>query len=1074
MMEPKTISENPTIADRIVFDLACPDADGCFLANPYKVDNVKIFFIERNYSGTSYSSYDRTIYDTTVKAQLDEAIKTACDSPTEDNLAEVDKLRTQLNASAKVDTFYYNDAKTVAVFGEEDYPAWLSTDDSEALITNVEEDEDGDPIYGRFQLEWMPLGMKEGDYFICWTWTPNPSGESLSDHIQFNLGGSTLLTTSIPTHFTNPIKYSTLLERYLPEMFKLKLGDGDLTPPVLSEFNEAVAKGFTGLEDLANQIVDLIDANATHESLLPLLSNLFGSKLTTNDPTLWRRQIKQAIPLYKKKGTLAGLEEALDQSGAILRKFTRLWQVVSKYTYQDYFLVSDSDEFVLTKTAILPIDTDNFEIYYRASDDDDWTELSSDYVSFANDDDVTTMTWIGNTLSYNPIELSEDDSIRVVYQFVEVPDNDEQTIEEYIRTLSLADQRDERDQDYPPKNWNVRVLEEDDPMFDLIINIRNPYADPLIYGRVRTIFPYSENIYNMEEYNGSTRDSYDPCDIGKEFLDPCTFCAGSKFNVDVEIKELSTDRILEIQDVIRDFVPFHAMLHSLNLYGGFDDFIQPPGEEIESLVNMAGGEFTISGNAQMIFNRSMTSAAEFKRDELTNLTTELSSENAVAYNEEVVLYSPNVFFNQLPLDEDQEFTYLEILSPSSNAGDYTVENAGRSYIDIVDGVPSDPIDQSAFTFHLSNVRGTKSNASIYQDDVHKLTDANIDFYTLDIKTQWDVDNTDYTGGPWTVTIAAYSDTYEIKNILPDGTLILDDVSSTLPTSTVTGISYVLKDDSNVTKASSSTGKHTLTRRGRVNLGTTLTIRGSSQTISDVRDFFDSYHDYGKNHYVLYDGVQYAFDGITTGSTNEFYINGYTDSDQVGVNISIFQRLSHAAKGYFHYRGMKLVTSTNLESTLGIRNGANAPVLYTTTDVHGTNYIEQFENDTFKENFLILIGTNYYAISEIDNNLVWIIGPDKDWKISGTPVVFDVLKSAKLGGTIPEREHPYTPGAEFDLLDRRGNDVIGNSIEEEVSMLMLSSALNAASDGEMLEFSAQQEGIGFSIQMADGSVQEGEI
>jgi len=52
---------------------------------------------------------------------------------------------------------------------------------------------------------------------------------------------------------------------------------------------------------MANQLIDLFDANALHESLLNYLSNLFAIKLRSSDPTLWRRQIKEAIPLFKKR-----------------------------------------------------------------------------------------------------------------------------------------------------------------------------------------------------------------------------------------------------------------------------------------------------------------------------------------------------------------------------------------------------------------------------------------------------------------------------------------------------------------------------------------------------------------------------------------------------------------------------------------------------------------------------------------------------------------------------------------------------------------------------------------------------
>lgn len=1073
MSEYKTINENPSISDKIIFDIDCPDIDGCFIDDPYKIDNIKIYYIERNHSGTNYKSYSKNIYDDKTYSDLNAAIKAACDSPTEENLSIVNKLQIQLDYSKKIETFYYNDAKAVAVFGSEDYPAWLSTDTTEAFVYHAV-DENNNPINGKFKLEWTPLGMREGDYFICWTWTPNIAGDSISNNIQFFLAGNTQLTTSIPTHFTKQNKYSTLLENYLPEMFKLHISNTDLTPEVLRAFNEAIAKGFTGLEDLANQIPDLTDSNSTHESFLFLLGNLFDIKLQTNDPTLWRRQIKRAIPLYKKKGTYSGLEEALKQAGAILKKFTKLWQVVSNYTYQEVFVASNSTTFTLSKRAILPIDSNNFELYYKENGNDEWTVLTQDYVELSQSgSDTTLMDWVGNNLSISPIELFSGDSIRIVYQIKEIPDVNAQDIETYIRTLSLADQRTETDQNYPLKNWNVRVLEEDDPMFDLIVPVRHPYYDPLIYGKIRTKFPYSENIYNMEEYNGSTRDSYDPCDIDKEFMDSCSSCLGSKFSVDLEIENLSTDRILEIQEVIKNFVPFHAVLHSINLSGSVVDLVKPSIERIGTLINMSGKEYTISGNGQTIFNRSMTNLQQIKRDELANVTTVVNDAAAIAYNEKIVIYSPNVFFNQLPLDKENTWTYLEVLSPSVNAGVYTVSNASKNYIEIFDGDPiSEPINQSAFTFRLSNIRASKSNANITQDDVHKLTDANIDFYKLDIKTQWDIENTSYTGGAWTVTIPAYSSTYEIKNVLSDGTLILDDVGNTLPVLTTIDVNYTIKNDLAIVQSSSSTGRLKTERRGRVNLGSSFNVRGNTETLEDIRTFFDSYHDHGKNHYVLYDSNQYLFSGFVAGSISEFYISGYADGNVVGVPITILQRLCNSEKGYFHYSGLKLVTNTNQETGLNIRNGANSPAMFTTIDSSGENYILQLENDTFKENFLIVIGTDYYAISEIDGNIMWVIGTNRDWKISGTPITYDILKSAKLGADIAERTYPKTPAGSFDLIDRRGNDVIGYT--EQLSSMMLSAAFNAANNNEQLDVSSQKENVGYTIKMRDGSQTEGEI
>ncbi len=1080
-MTAKYLSENPTIADQVIFELKTPDADGCFADDPYKVDEVKIYYIQRSYGGTNYSQYNKKIYDETLKAQLDEAIELACASPTDENLAEVEKLRTQLDVSATTETFYYSNAEVVAVFGNDDTPAWLAAtpESPDNSLVNIDEDVDGNAQYGHFELTWSPDGMREGDYFICWTWTPLLAGDSLCDSMQFTLSGSTLITTSIPTHFTNPEKYQILSERYLPEMFKLHLSNTDLTPEVLQEFNAAISKGFTFVEDLANQIIDLIDANAVHESLLPLLGNLFNIQLKSTDPTLWRRQIKNAVPLYKKKGTYGGLVEALNQIGVKLGRFAQLWQVISKYTYQEAFIVGNSDAFVLSRTALLPVDTNNFELYKRNVNSDTWTTLDATYVSLENDaDDVTTMTWTHSS------SLSVGDELRVVYEVVNVPNSSEQTIEDYVRALPLADQRDEQDQEYPLKNWNVRVIEDDDPLLDTVLVDKHQYHSPLIYGQVRTEFPYSENIYNMDEYNGSIRDSSNPCDIGKDFLDGCSGCIGSKFVVDLEIDNISHDRILEATNVIQEYVPFHAVLHSMNLSGTMDDLVMPPLESFDILINVKGNEFTVAGG-QTIFNRTMQEGAEFKRNELANMTTAVSSGSATAYNENVILFSPDARLDTLPIDPDSTYTYLEVLAPSSNAGEYGVENAYRNHISIVSGSPTEPLDQSAFTFRLSNERASKATATIYQDDLFKFSDSAFSFWAESIKTQWDVDNdVSYTGDPWVVNIPAYADEYEILNILSDGTLVLADPSKTLPTSNTSGITYTLKDDSANIINSGSTGSLTVSRRGRVDLGSSVSIRGSTVTFSNTEDFFDSYHEYGQNHYVKYGGTQYAFNGLVPDSTSQFYISGYTGGDVVGsASIEIYQRLVNNKKGYFHYTGLKIVTSVDHEVGLQINNGDNADSLYPAVDSGGSPYTLQLENDKYKESFLVLIGTDYYAISRIDGANIWLSGPDKEWLTTGTAISYDILQYIKQDFSVEERDYPPMPGHDFSFIDRRSEDITSYTTETEVpiealsasaeepapeeeltELTALAAALNSSKKGESLEMINQKEAITFSIKV----------
>lgn len=940
-----TPENNPIVSDTVVFSLPTPDANGCYVANPYKVDSVVIYFVERDFASPNERQYESKIFIDSKVAAADAAESVACDNPTEENIREAERLRNEANATATSSTFYYHEAKPVKVVGNHEYPAWLSTDTENAFIENVDT--------ARFQYSWDTHGMREGDYFMCWTWTPNPAGDSLSQHIKLSLGGNTVLTTSIPTHYTQPDKYETLLERYLPEMFKMQMTSTDRSPDILEKFNGAVAKGFTTVEDLANQIVDLQDANSTHELFLPLLAKYFGLKLKTNDPTLWRRQIKQAIPLFKKKGTRKGLEEALAQAGISMSKLTRLWQVISSYTWQESFVYDGQNEsWELAKVA-LDLDPTNFGLWVRYVGEDDYTSLSSDYVSFSTSEGVTTMTWAGSGLLVDPIDLEEGDIVRVLYLYNTVPDGSAQTLENYLRALPLADQRDERDQDYPLKNWNVRVLEEDDTLFSLLVPNRHPYIDPLVFGKVRTEFPYSENAYNNDEYNGSIRNSKQPCDIDKDFVDPCTACLSSKFNIDLEIESLSNDRILEAQDVIREFAPFHAVLQTMNFTGGVNEFVMPPVEDIEVLVNVRGGDFVICGEGQMWFNRAMkkgTTTQVIDRTMLADSEQVITADSATAYNDFITVFCGEVNFDRIGMSLDGT-ALMEILAPSPNAGEYNLSDPYR-HTAVVDGA-TEPLNTAAFTFRLSNV----------------LTDGSL------------------------------------CNITQDGDR---------------GIVQVLDSG-----------------------------------LLDIQNFIR-----GKC-YLVTGGDQYEINGFVPDTDDQFYILGYSGGDTAGTTLTIYQRLVDNEIGYLSYRGLKLQTVANLETTLQIQNGSN-PVA------------TPLENDNFMENFIITINDQDYFISGIDGTTVTLSGTGDYWKTlgaGGTLVSYDVTHYTK-------KEDITIPGQQFDLpshtfrtYDRQGREVITSTTENDPPP---PPAPMMGSGASFTEYVSQTEGISFEIEWADGSKEQGEI
>jgi hypothetical protein len=1032
----KAYNNNPKITDSVVFTIETPGVDGCFDSNPYKIDKITIFFAERDFIKSNWGEYEKVNYDNVLVNQLKEAQILACDNPTEVNLFAVSQLQTELMATANKNTFYYKDSVCVLDLGSSSNPVWISTDQENSPLVLIEEDEDGNAQFGHYEFTWEPVGRnKEGDYFICWTWTPLPAGDSLSSHLPFHLDGDPRAVTSIPTHITPEDKYEVLLERYLPEMYKVLIADKDITPMTLEKFNSAVGKGFRLIENLANQIIDLYDANVVHESLLVYLGNLFNLRLKSNDPTLWRRQIKEAIRTFKKKGTWGGLQDAFSQAGMSVTKFTQLWQVTSKYTWQESFKVIDSPTFTLKKLVIRPIDPENFNIWIRRANTTSYVLVDNDCVTFEDDDCnfVSKFTWVGDMLSTAPIYLYEGDYIRILYQYATIPTS-EQAIENYIRTLPLSDLRDETLQDYPIKNWNVRLIEEDDTLFSAVIPTLHPFHKDIIFGKIRTEFPYSENIYNMEEYNGSTRDSKEPCNIDKDFVDPCGACISSKYIIDVDVDLLCDERIDEIRDILREYTPFHSVPHSVNYQGFVQDLMRPPIEKIDVLINYSRTDFVLSGNANPYFTRVAKDGLttwRLNRDDLATESTVVSNKLGTAYNEFVAFVSPHVNLKTLGIIKEKHI--LEVLSPSINSGNYTL-NQIDEYTALVNETVGEPLSQTMFTFSLSNILYTGVIAIIHQDDKFSFNDENVDFTVLGVKTQWDVDNTvGYSGSAWQIKIGG--DFYDIIDII-DGQLLLADPSKLLPTSDTTGITYILFNENNEQITNSDTGILSVTRRGRVDL--------NDPGIIDINNYVKL-----ENHYLVYNNIEYSINGIYG---NDFYIDDYADGEAIGVEVSLRHRLVEENVGYFNYKGLKLQTDTDHEAEFGIVNGRNPTV----------SIDEIVEDNKFKENFLIQIVNDIYRISDIDANTITLAGLSQDWmtlNAGGSLVRYNVLQFSKNSAD--------TQFLHFSELGRNGKDVIVQEIASSETDDVAVSALSINGGNVVQENVSQHENISYIIEYKNG-------
>ena len=149
-MAQKTINDSPRTTDTILLQVSTPDANGCYLANPYEVESVIVYYVQRSFSSTQFGEYDQPQVTDSLLQSLQAAQTVYCANPTPSNLVLLQNLQAQV-ANASVNTFYYSNIKPVLILGGEQYPAWLSTDIPHSLLTNVPTDSNGNTQYGQFQ-----------------------------------------------------------------------------------------------------------------------------------------------------------------------------------------------------------------------------------------------------------------------------------------------------------------------------------------------------------------------------------------------------------------------------------------------------------------------------------------------------------------------------------------------------------------------------------------------------------------------------------------------------------------------------------------------------------------------------------------------------------------------------------------------------------------------------------------------------------------------------------------------------------------------------------------------------------
>jgi len=1100
-----TIDQNPSVTDEILFTFNTKDANNKTI-DPYKVDTLKIYFIERDfastdnkeYSAESYYNHDyiqgeihksitsgggsgekvikfMTEHSPIINGTLSGTIfkdlnivntftldkknrfiltdirtggispefKVNCGSVNLDT-GEISLTWNKDPGSYKIiinyeykmpngnDFFYYKEATPVEIVGSEIFPAWLSTDQEKSLIVKDNCSE------GLFNYTWNPSGRREGDYFICYTWTPYAGASSLSSHERFYLNGSTILNTSIPSHQTVPGKYEELLDRYLPEMFKTLIADEDRTPDVLDNFNKSVAKGFTFLEDLTNQIVDLFDANVINESLLSYLGNTLDLKLKSSDPTLWRRQIKEAVPLFKKKGSIQAMRESFSQAGMKLLRLVNFWQIKSPYFHIDSFFYTPEmkESFVLSKKILLNPVGQNYLPNLFLIKSISKVEIS---LNFNESVEISTDNPLQLNWTSTQHKLEADDIIRFEYYHKEPINEKERNLERYIKLLPLADDREEYNilkdsqvfRQYPLKNWNVRLIREDDPLIDSILVERHPFHEDLVFGKVRTEFPYSENVYNMEEYNGSIRDSSNPCDIDKDFIDPCSYCRSGKFDVDLEIENLSSDRLLEVKDIVTENAPFHSVLKTINIFGNNSEFVTPPLEEYEILITHNYLESSVAGGATL-FNRNKFLENVVGRSDLTTKSF-VKTELINFYNKDKVLFCPDVNFSSLSVGED---CYIEVFS-SINSGVYGVVDGNKNQINVDDrrDLLMEPINNSPFIFDIYN-EIFSSNASLERSDVIELEDISVNFNNLeDIhKIKLTINNQDH-----------YLDLIKIMNqnklLLNNNNLIINgNLSSNYRIVNSLNQEIIIKGTSKISRCN-------------------IKYTNNSKVVFDEnipnKTILKNYN----NFLSFNSGSTENLCKVTSIEENYVYITGFYGANLGGIQVKFRQNLAEKKSGYFGYNGIVAKISGDLKGELNIKNEDEEATL----------------EDSFKEDYAIYVNSNgnYYFISEINyyegiNTTVMSLSGVFDnfgtQDTSGIQNDVSIYKYTKNSSTIVD-DHTMK---EVELkINRTSNEII-----EKLDKQTLSTQAN--SKNGPADFSEQSENIQIIITNLDGTKERKEL
>lgn len=148
--------------------------------------------------------------------------------------------------------------------------------------------------------------------------------------------------------------FSDLEDTKVKDLFEAYITNGTLSTDTTSKgsfyrFIRSIAVAISDVNDSVNDIEAIYNIEKCPAYQLPLIANLIGWNLFGEDETSWRLQLRNAVGVYKRKGTKAGIQLAIDSvlpsnDFEVSSILTTLYESYVPYIIQ-YCLATGSDYF---------------------------------------------------------------------------------------------------------------------------------------------------------------------------------------------------------------------------------------------------------------------------------------------------------------------------------------------------------------------------------------------------------------------------------------------------------------------------------------------------------------------------------------------------------------------------------------------------------------------------------------------------------------------------------------------------------------------------------------------------------